>query len=40
MPAAYKELNETQENLEQYYKDMQDLEFTIQDGKLLDASNP
>jgi pyruvate,orthophosphate dikinase len=34
MPAAYAELNETQENLEQYFKDMQDLEFTIQDGKL------
>ncbi|MBN1117602.1 MAG: pyruvate, phosphate dikinase [Bacteroidales bacterium] len=34
MPAAYKELNETQENLEKYFKDMQDLEFTIQDGKL------
>ena len=34
MPTAYKELNETQENLEQYFKDMQDLEFTIQDGKL------
>ena len=34
MPAAYKELDETQENLEKYFKDMQDLEFTIQDGKL------
>ncbi len=34
MPAAYKELNETQEKLETYFKDMQDLEFTIQDGKL------
>ncbi|MBN2349838.1 MAG: pyruvate, phosphate dikinase [Bacteroidales bacterium] len=34
MPAAYKELDETQENLENYFKDMQDLEFTIQDGKL------
>ena len=34
MPAAYKELNETQDNLEKYFKDMQDLEFTIQDGKL------
>lgn len=34
MPAAYKELFETQEKLEQYFKDMQDLEFTIQDGKL------
>ena len=34
MPAAYKELNETQDLLEKYFKDMQDLEFTIQDGKL------
>jgi len=34
MPAAYKELFETQEKLEKYFKDMQDLEFTIQDGKL------
>jgi pyruvate,orthophosphate dikinase len=34
MPAAYKELFETQEKLENYFKDMQDLEFTIQDGKL------
>lgn len=34
MPAAYKELDETQEKLENYFKDMQDLEFTIQDGKL------
>ena len=34
MPDAYKELNETQEKLEQHYSDMQDLEFTIQDGKL------
>ena len=34
MPAAYKELNETQNKLEKYFKDMQDLEFTIQDGKL------
>lgn len=34
MPAAYKELFETQKNLENYFKDMQDLEFTIQDGKL------
>jgi pyruvate,orthophosphate dikinase len=32
--AAYAELNETQNNLEIAYKDMQDLEFTIQDGKL------
>ena len=34
MPGAYKELNETQDKLEKYFKDMQDLEFTIQDGKL------
>jgi len=34
MPIAYKELNETQDKLEKHYSDMQDLEFTIQDGKL------
>ncbi|OYT16253.1 MAG: pyruvate, phosphate dikinase [Bacteroidetes bacterium 4572_77] len=34
MPVMYKELNETQNNLEIHYKDMQDLEFTVQDGKL------
>ncbi len=34
MPAIYKELDETQEILERHYNDMQDLEFTIQDGKL------
>ena len=34
MPAVYKELDETQTKLEQHYKDMQDIEFTIQDGKL------
>lgn len=34
MPQAFKELDETQQNLENYFKDMQDLEFTIQDGKL------
>ena len=34
MPENYKELNETQEILERHYDDMQDLEFTIQDGKL------
>ena len=33
-PAIYKELYEIQEKLEQHYKDMQDLEFTIQKGKL------
>ncbi len=34
MPEAYKDLFDTQEKLENYFKDMQDLEFTIQDGKL------
>ena len=34
MPVVYKELDETQQKLEDHYTDMQDLEFTIQDGKL------
>ena len=34
MPDVYKELNEIQHHLEQYFTDMQDIEFTIQDGKL------
>ncbi len=34
MPELYKQLNETQQKLEDHYKDMQDLEFTIQEGKL------
>ncbi len=34
MPKVYKELFTVQENLENHYKDMQDLEFTIQNGKL------
>jgi len=33
-PEIYKELYEIQEKLEKHYKDMQDLEFTIQRGKL------
>jgi pyruvate, orthophosphate dikinase len=34
MPKVYKELDDTQTKLENHYKDMQDIEFTIQDGKL------
>ncbi len=34
MPEAYQQLNEIQKKLEQHYRDMQDLEFTIQEGKL------
>lgn len=34
MPNIYKELNEIQQKLEDHYNDMQDIEFTMQDGKL------
>ncbi|MFA6352465.1 MAG: pyruvate, phosphate dikinase, partial [Bacteroidales bacterium] len=34
MPAVFTELNTIQQKLEDHYQDMQDLEFTIQDGKL------
>ena len=34
MPEVYAELHETEQKLEDYFKDMQDLEFTIQEGKL------
>ena len=34
MPEVYAELNDTQQKLEDHYSDMQDLEFTIQEGKL------
>jgi pyruvate,orthophosphate dikinase len=34
LPEPYKELMETQQRLEQHYRDMQDLEFTVERGKL------
>jgi pyruvate,orthophosphate dikinase len=34
MPEVYNELAELQQKLETHYRDMQDLEFTVQDGKL------
>jgi len=34
MPSAYKELTRIMSRLERHYKDMQDIEFTIQEGKL------
>ncbi len=34
MPVCAKDLLDTQQKLEDYFKDMQDLEFTIQEGKL------
>jgi pyruvate,orthophosphate dikinase len=35
MPAVYKELFAIQNKLEKHYKDMQDIEFTIEKGKLF-----
>ena len=34
MPEIYKELDALQTKLENHYKDMQDMEFTVQEGKL------
>ena len=34
MPELYKELDTIRDKLEKHYKDMQDIEFTIQEGKL------
>ena len=34
MPSIFKELNAYQNTLEKHYRDMQDMEFTMQDGKL------
>jgi pyruvate,orthophosphate dikinase len=34
MPEIYKQLNELQQKLEHHYHDMQDMEFTVQEGKL------
>ena len=34
MPEVYKELDQIQKDLEHHFHDMQDIEFTIQDGKL------
>ncbi|HNU99150.1 MAG TPA: pyruvate, phosphate dikinase [Verrucomicrobiota bacterium] len=35
MPAAYKELDNIRTTLERHFKDVQDFEFTIQDGKVF-----
>jgi pyruvate,orthophosphate dikinase len=35
MPAAYEELQETIRRLEEHYRDMQDIEFTVEEGKLF-----
>ncbi len=35
MPAAYRELDSIQKRLEKHYRDMQDIEFTIEKGRLF-----
>ncbi|MFA5789030.1 MAG: pyruvate, phosphate dikinase [Candidatus Gracilibacteria bacterium] len=35
MPAIFDQLNEVQKTLEKHYKDMQDIEFTIESGRLF-----
>jgi pyruvate,orthophosphate dikinase len=35
MPKAYKQLDSIQRRLEKHYRDMQDIEFTIEDGRLF-----
>lgn len=35
LPKVYKELNKIAKDMELHYKDMQDMEFTIEDGKLF-----
>jgi pyruvate,orthophosphate dikinase len=35
LPGAYKELLETQDRLERHFRDMQDLEFTVERGRLF-----
>jgi pyruvate,orthophosphate dikinase len=35
MPEVFDQLNQVRENLEHHYRDMQDIEFTIQEGKLF-----
>ena len=40
MPEAYKQFMDITAKLEKHYKDMQDVEFTIEHGKLVDAPDP
>ncbi len=35
MPAAYAQLSETLERMEEHYREMQDIEFTVEDGTLF-----
>ncbi len=40
MPEVYDQFVEIATRLENYYRDMQDMEFTIEDGKLVYAADP
>ena len=40
MPKAYKQLVQVYQKLEKHYRDMQDIEFTIERGTLLHAPDP
>jgi len=39
MPEAFKELTRIYTLLEKHYRDMQDMEFTVEQGKTVDAAN-
>ena len=39
MPKVFKELAKVFIKLEKHYKDMQDIEFTVENNKLLDVAN-
>ena len=39
MPKVYSELFKILKKLENHYKDMQDVEFTVENKKLLDTTN-
>ena len=40
MPKVYKQLERVREKLEKHYRDMQDMEFTVEDRDALYAANP
>ena len=40
MPENYKLLCEIRAKLEAHYRDMQDIEFTVESGRLVDAAVP
>ena len=40
MPAVYDQFADIANRLENHYRDMQDMEFTIENGKLYNAADP